>query len=141
MKISVKDLMKRCVKHPVTCLQLAKPLSAAAFLSLSLFMSLAPAQAAQQFTCNGRMKNGRTFSATFLNGLFTQIRWEQSGQPPQVSPLSFSSTNSLGQPIYRGAFQGATAVTLVDLSKGNVSSSSEVSVGVEEWGWARGYCN
>ncbi len=117
-----------------------KPAVVIGISSLSLFLALAPAQAAQQFTCNGRMKNGRTFSATFLNGLFTQIRWEQSGQPPQVTPLTFSSTNSLGQPVYRGSFQAATAVTLVDISKGDVRRGSEVSVGVEEWGWARGVC-
>jgi hypothetical protein len=124
----------------VKYLKLVKPVIAIGCLSLSLLLPLAPAQAAQQFTCNGQMKNGRTFSAEFLNGLFTQIRWEQSGQPPQVSPLTFSATNSLGQPIYRGTFQAATAVTLVDISGGAVGRGSEVSVGVEEWGWARGIC-
>jgi hypothetical protein len=87
------------------------------------------------------MKNGRTFSAEFLDGRFTQIRWEQSGQPPQVSRLTFDSTNAQGQSIYRGSFQAATAVTLIDVSGGNVQSGSEISVGVEEWGWARGVCS
>jgi hypothetical protein len=41
---------------------------------------------------------------------------------------------------FRGAFQSATSVTLVDLSGGNAQICSEVSVGVEEWGWARGQC-
>lgn len=86
------------------------------------------------------MSNGWGYTAQFLNGRFTQIRWERSDQPPQVSELSFSTTNASGQPIYRGAFQSATAVTLVDLSGGNVQSGSEVSVGVEEWGWSRGTC-
>ena len=95
----------------------------------------------QNFSCNGRMKNGRTFSAEFLDGRFTQIRWEQSGQPPQVSRLTFDSTNAQGQSIYRGSFQAATAVTLIDVSGGNVQSGSEISVGVEEWGWARGICS
>lgn len=99
-----------------------------------------PAHAAQQFFCTGRMNNGRNYNAEFLNGKFTQIRWTQSGQPPQVSTLTFSSNNAKGQPIYRGTFQGAVAVTLVDLGKGNVRPGSEISVGVEEWGWSRGKC-
>lgn len=102
--------------------------------------AFSPAHAAQQLSCTGRMNNGRNYNAQFLNGKFTQIRWEQAGQPPQVSPLTFSSTNAKGQPIYRGSFQGATAVTLVDLGKGNVQPGSEISVGVEEWGWSRGKC-
>ncbi len=102
--------------------------------------AFSPAHAAQQLSCTGRMNNGRNYNAQFLNGKFTQIRWEQAGQPPQVSTLTFSSTNAKGQPIYRGSFQGATAVTLVDLGKGNVQPGSEVSVGVEEWGWSRGRC-
>lgn len=98
------------------------------------------ASAAQQFFCNGRMNNGWTYSAEFLNGRFTLIRWQRSGQPPQVSNLTFRSTNAQGQPIYTGAFQSATTVTLVDLSRGNVRPGSEISVGVEEWGWSRGRC-
>lgn len=99
-----------------------------------------PAHAAQQFFCTGRMNNGWSYTAEFLDGRFTQIRWERSGQPPQVSSLTFSSTNAAGQPIYRGAFQAATAVTLVDLASGNVQPGSQISVGVEEWGWSRGTC-
>lgn len=110
-------------------------------LGLCLVDATAPtASATQQFFCNGRMNNGWTYSAEFLNGRFTLIRWQRSGQPPQVSNLTFRATNAQGQPIYTGAFQGATTVTLVDLSGGNVRPGSEVSVGVEEWGWARGRC-
>lgn len=103
--------------------------------------ALSPAWATLQLSCNGRMNNGRMFSAQFLDGRFTQIRWEQAGQPPQVTNLTFSATNSKGQPIYRGTFQGATAVTLVDVSGGDVRTGSKVSVGVEEWGWASGVCS
>ncbi len=99
-----------------------------------------PAHATQQFFCPGRMSNGWNYTAEFVNGRFTQIRWERSGQPPQVTTLTFSSTNTAGQPIYRGSFQAATAITLVDLSKGNVGVGSEISVGAEEWGWSRGTC-
>ena len=98
------------------------------------------ASAAQQLFCNGSMNNGWAYTAEFVDGRFTQIRWERSGQPPQTSTLTPSGTNAKGQPVYRGAFQAATAVTLVDLSGGNVQPGSEVSVGVEEWGWARGRC-
>lgn len=99
-----------------------------------------PPPVAQQLFCVGRMSNGWAYTADYTDGRFTQIRWERSGQPPQTSTLTRSSTNSLGQPVYRGSFQAATAVTLVDLSKGNVQSGSEISVGVEEWGWDRGQC-
>lgn len=100
-----------------------------------------PVRAAQQFFCTGQMTNGWNYTAEFVDGRFTQIRWQRSGQPPQVSSLTFSSTNAQGQPIYRGAFQAATAVTLIDLSNGAVGSGSEISVGVEEWGWSRGTCS
>ena len=99
-----------------------------------------PPPVSQQLFCDGRMTNGWAYTAEFLDGRFTQIRWDRSGQPPQTTNLSFSSTNAQGQPIYTGAFQAATKVTLVDLSGGNVELGSEVSVGVEEWGWARGRC-
>jgi hypothetical protein len=102
--------------------------------------AFSPAHAAQQLFCTGQMTNGWGYTADFVNGRFTQIRWQRSGQPPQTSSLTFSTTNAQGQPIYRGAFQSATAVTLVDLSKGDVQLGSEVSVGVEEWGWSRGTC-
>lgn len=98
------------------------------------------ASAAQSFSCNGSMNNGWVYTAEFVDGRFTRIRWERSGQPPQTTNLTFSNTNAQGQPIYTGAFQAATAVTLVDLSGGNVQPGSAVSVGVEEWGWARGRC-
>jgi hypothetical protein len=31
-------------------------------------------------------------------------------------------------------------VTLIVLSKGDVRPGSQISVGVEEWGWSRGNC-
>lgn len=102
--------------------------------------AFSPAYAAQSFTCSGQMTNGWSYSADFVDGRFTQIRWNRSGQPPQVSTLTFDTTNSQGEPIYRGSFLAATAVTLIDLGKGNVRSGSQVSVGVEEWGWSRGNC-
>lgn len=102
-----------------------------------------PAQQAnppQQFSCTGTKVNGWNYDAKFVDGRFTQITWTRSGQPTQVSPLTFDRKNEQGQPIYRGAFQEATAISLVDLGQGNVSPGSQVSVGTEEWGWARGTC-
>jgi len=99
-----------------------------------------PASASQQFLCNGSMNNGWAYTASFVDGRFTQIRWERSGQPPQTTNLTFSSTNAQGQPIYTGAFQAATTVTLVDLSGGNVQPGSQISVTVEEWGTSEGTC-
>lgn len=101
---------------------------------------VAPVNAAQQFACTGRKTNGWSYDAQFLNGRFTQITWNRSGQPSQVSPLTFYRNNAQGQPIYRGSFQGATAISLVDLGQGNVRPGSQISVGVDEWGWSRGTC-
>lgn len=122
-------------------LKLTQYVMATALTSLSLIVETAhPVRAAQQFFCTGQMNNGWSHTAEFLDGRFTQIRWERSGQPPQVSSLAFSATNAQGQPIYRGTFQAATAVTLIDLSKGDIRPGSQTSVGVEEWGWSRGNC-
>jgi hypothetical protein len=104
------------------------------------FLDAQPASASQQFLCNGTMDNGWTYTANFVDGRFTQIRWERSGQPPQTTTLTFSNTNAQGQPIYTGAFQAATAVTLLDLSGGDVGPGSEISVTVEEWGTSTGTC-
>lgn len=106
----------------------------------ALMTDIPSATAAQQFICNGTMDNGWAYTANFVDGRFTQIRWEQSGQPPQTTTLSFSNINDQGQPIYTGAFQAATAVTLLDLSGGNVGPGSEISVSVEEWGTSTGTC-
>lgn len=99
-----------------------------------------PASAAQQFSCTGTMNNGWAYTANFVDGRFTQIRWERSGQPPQTSTLTFSNTNAQGQPVYTGAFQAATMITLLDLSAGDVGPGSQISVSVEEWGTSTGTC-
>lgn len=120
---------------------------AVASIAASLFVIGAAASSAQsvvEYSCVGRMSNGWGYSAVFLDGRFTQIRWEdRSGQQPQTatSALTLDTRNSQGEPIYRGNFREATAVTLVDLGKGNVQTGSQVSVGVEEWGWSRGTCS
>lgn len=115
-------------------------LDVAILLSLQALLSVGPVQAAQSFTCTGTMNNGWVYTAQYVNGRFTQISWKRAGQPPQVSTLKYDRENSKGQPIYRGNFQAATAVTLVDLSRGNIKPGAQISVGVEEWGWARGNC-
>lgn len=99
-----------------------------------------PVSAAQNFSCKGSMTNGWAYTATFVNGRFTEIRWERSGQPPQTTSLSFTNTNAQGQPVYTGSFLAATTVTLVDLSRGNVKPGSQISVSVEEWGTSTGTC-
>lgn len=99
-----------------------------------------PAQATQSFVCTGKMNNQWQYTAQFVDGRFTQVTWNRAGQPPQVSSLTFSSTNNQGQPIYNGSFQAATAVTLIDLSGGDVRPGSQISVSVEEWGTSTGTC-
>jgi hypothetical protein len=115
----------------------------AGLTTISLIVSQAfffPVNSAQQLFCTGSMNNGWNHNAEFVNGRFTQIRWQRAGQPPQVTTLTFDTTNAKGEPIYRGTFMAATKVTLVDISRGDVRSGSQISVGVEEWGWSRGTC-
>jgi hypothetical protein len=96
--------------------------------------------AATTVVCTGQMQNGWQYQAEITNQRFTQIQWERSGAEPTVSTLRFHRNNAQGQPIYRGSFRAATEVVLIDLSGGNPRPGSQVSIGVEEWGWSRGNC-
>ncbi|WP_156119981.1 hypothetical protein [Leptolyngbya sp. KIOST-1] len=96
--------------------------------------------AAGTVVCTGRMQNGWQYRAEVTNRRFSQINWERSGAEPTVSTLRFDRNNAQGQPVYRGSFRAATQVALVDLSGGNPRQGSQISVGVEEWGWSRGNC-
>ena len=96
--------------------------------------------ASRAVTCTGQMQNGWQYRAEATNQRFTTVRWERSGVQPAVSALRFYRNNGQGQPVYRGAFQEATQIALVDLSGGNPRSGSQISIGVEEWGWSRGNC-
>jgi hypothetical protein len=96
--------------------------------------------AAATVVCTGQMQNGWRYRAQVANRRFTEIRWERTGAQPAVSSLRFYRNNAEGEPVYRGTFQEATQIALVDLSGGNPRSGSQVSVGVEEWGWSRGNC-
>jgi hypothetical protein len=108
------------------------------FLGLSL--DIPSSVATQQLFCNGRQGNGWSYRAEYVNGRFTRIRWTRPSHPPQVSTLTYETTNHKGQPIYRGSLFAAVRVTLVDLSRGEVSPGSQISVHVEEWGWSRATC-
>jgi hypothetical protein len=99
-----------------------------------------PPQAQRNVICSGAMQNGWRYRAETANRQFTQIRWERPGAQPTVSTLRFERNNAQGEPVYRGAFRAATEVTLIDLSRGNPSPGSQVSIGVTEWGWSRGTC-
>jgi hypothetical protein len=116
------------------------PLALGGISLLGLSLPIPPSLATQQLFCRGRMNNGWSYSAEFVNGRFERIRWNRQGQPPQVSTLTFKNTNQKGQPLYRGSLFAAVTVTLIDLSKGDVRPGSQISVSVEEWGWSRGTC-
>ncbi len=96
--------------------------------------------ASRAVVCTGQMQNGWQYRAEATNQRFTEIRWERSGVQPAVSTLRFYRNNAKGRPVYRGSFQDATQLALVDLSSGNPRSGSQISIGVEEWGWSRGNC-
>ncbi|WOD38766.1 hypothetical protein [Nodosilinea sp. E11] len=90
--------------------------------------------------CTGQMQNGWQYRAEATNQRFTQIRWERAGAETTVSTLRFYRNNAQEQPVYRGSFRAATELALVDLSGGNPRQGSQVSIGVQEWGWSRGNC-
>jgi hypothetical protein len=96
--------------------------------------------AAGAVVCTGQMQNGWQYRTEVANQRFTEIRWEQSGAESTVSALRFYRNNAQGQPVYRGSFRAATELALVDLSGGNPRPGSQISIGVEEWGWSRGNC-
>lgn len=90
--------------------------------------------------CTGVMANGMSFSAQTVEGLFEKLVWTKAGQPDRMSELSYYATNAEGQTVWRGAFEQATKVLLVDQSGGAVHNDSEIAVYAEEWGWAGGTC-
>ncbi len=108
----------------------------------TIFMPLPFAHAAMGLFCNGLDAGGNPYTATFVDGLFTQVRFDRSPNlPPVVSELTYDTVNEQGQPIYRGGFLGAADVVLIDLSGGNVKPGSEVSVSVDNlWNQERGIC-
>lgn len=91
--------------------------------------------------CTGVMANGIGFSARTVEGLFEELVWTKAGQPDRMSKLSYYATNAEGQTVWRGAFEQATKVLLVDLSGGTVRNDSRIAVYAEEWGWAEGTCS
>ncbi|GEM_PF-923638 len=96
--------------------------------------------AAATVICTGQMQNGWQYRAEAASQRFTQVNWERAGAESTVSTLRFAQNNAQGQPIYRGSFRGATELALIDLSGGNPRPGSQISIGVEEWGWSRGNC-
>ena len=100
------------------------------------------AQAAYSLSCDGLDAGGNPYTATYVNGLFTQVRFDRSPDlPPVVSELTYNGVNEQGQPIYRGGYLGMADVVLIDISGGNVKPGSEVSVAVDNlWNQERGIC-
>ncbi|WP_245927584.1 hypothetical protein [Aphanothece hegewaldii] len=99
-----------------------------------------PASAVQQLFCNGRMTNGWSYSAEYIDGQFARIRWTRSGKPPQTTNLTYESINNRDQPVYRGGLMGALGVTLIDLSGGDVQPGSQITVKVDDWGTSQASC-
>ncbi len=108
----------------------------------TMFLPVPFAHAAMVLYCNGLDGGGNPYTATYVDGLFTQVRFDRSPDlPPVVSELTYDTVNEQGQPIYRGAYLGAADVVLIDTSGGNVKPGSEVSVAVDnQWNQERGIC-
>lgn len=113
------------------------------FLSMgTMFLPVPAAQAALVLLCDGLDYGGDPYTATYVDGLFTEVRFDRTPNlPPVTSELTYDTVNEQGQPIYRGGYLGAADVVLVDISGGNVRSGSEVSVSVDGlWNQERGIC-
>ncbi|GFE71168.1 hypothetical protein [Chroococcus sp. FPU101] len=119
-----------------------KLLGAVATLSLlcAELFAMPSADAVQQLSCNGRMNNGWSYSAEYIDGQFTRIRWTRQGKPPQTTNLTYDSINNKDQPVYTGGLMGALGVTLIDLSGGDVQPGSKITVTVDDWGRSQANC-
>ncbi|GGA40097.1 hypothetical protein [Okeania sp. KiyG1] len=108
----------------------------------TFFLPVPLAHAAYSLSCDGLDHGGNPYTASYINGLFTQVRFDRSPDlPPVVSELTYDTVNEQGQPVYRGGFLGAADVVLIDISGGNVKPGSEVSVSVDNlWNQERGIC-
>ncbi|NEP40134.1 MAG: hypothetical protein F6K35_13190, partial [Okeania sp. SIO2H7] len=108
----------------------------------TIFLPVPFAHAAMVLYCDGLDHGGYPYTATYVDGLFTQVRFDRSlDLPPVVSELTYDTVNEQGQPIYRGGYLGAADVVLIDTSGGNVKPGSEVSVSVDnQWNQERGIC-
>ncbi|NES04016.1 MAG: hypothetical protein F6K22_14930 [Okeania sp. SIO2F4] len=108
----------------------------------TIFIPVPFAHAAMVLYCDGLDAGGNPYTATYVDGLFTEVRFDRSPDlPPVVSELTYDTVNEQGQPIYRGGYLGAADVVLIDLSGGNVKPGSEVSVSVDNgWNLERGIC-
>lgn len=100
------------------------------------------AHAAMVLYCDGLDAGGNPYTATYVDGLFTQVQFDRSPNlPPVVSELTYDTVNEQGQAVYRGGYLGAADVVLIDISGGNVKPGSEVSVSVDNlWNLERGIC-
>lgn len=113
------------------------------FLGMGTVLLPVPtAQAAMQLFCPGLDADGYPYTANYVDGLFTEVKFDRdSSQPPVTSTLTYDGVNEEGEPIYRGGYLGMADVVLVDRSKGNVQPGSEVSVAVDSrWNQTRGVC-
>lgn len=139
------SLWHKCAKQGQKISKLIVTLLVATVFFLGMGTVLLPvptAQAAVQLFCPGLDADGYPYTANYLDGLFTEVIFDRdSSQPPVTSELTYDGVNEEGEPIYRGAYLGAADVTLVDRSKGNVKTGSEVSVAVDgRWNQTRGVC-
>lgn len=107
------------------------------------WLPMQPAQAALTLFCSGLDADGYTFTATYVDGLFTDVRFDRDGsRPPVTSELTYEFVNEQGEPVYRGGYLGSADVILIDRSQGNVQPGSEVSVAVDgRWNQLKGVCD
>ncbi|NEP44379.1 MAG: hypothetical protein F6K35_36220 [Okeania sp. SIO2H7] len=140
----VESLQRELAKRGKKISQLIATLVATVvFLATStIILPMPTAQAAMVLFCDGLDHGGYPYEATYVDGLFTQVRFDRSPSlPPVTSELTYDTVNEQGEPIYRGGYLGMADVVLIDLSKGNVRPGSEVSVAVDNgWNQERGVC-
>ena len=76
--------------------------------------------AASAVVCTGQMPKlgGNIVLRSPINGS-QKFAGSDRAQSPRCQPCVFYRNNAQGQPVYRGSFQDATELALVDLSGGN----------------------
>lgn len=127
----------QAAERPIFCSIPAWAALSAGLLAAGTGLAQTPADGT---VCTGDMRNGWSFAARTMDGHFDELVWTRAGEPDLLSGLSYYTTNAEGQPVWSGAFAEATRVVLIDLSGGAARDGSQISVYVEEWGWADGTC-
>jgi hypothetical protein len=117
---------------------------ATGFVTIALLVIDKSPASAISFPCTGTLSNGIRYDVSYSSeGGFYRISFP--GLSGYNSDLRYYRTDVQNRPVYRGEYGGlgsrGATISVVDLSRGNVRSGSQISVGVNGLGWGRGTCS